>query len=116
MGNAGNKEEVQQSDGDLRAAIQQGLLGQLREQQNDGPYFLNLVDDYMAFWDIKSGLIQDVQKRGVMVKWKNGEKQSGHKKNDSISELIRVNTQMMKILQQLNIKAAMLHEDPVDDY
>lgn len=111
-----NDKLAKQLGGDLRPAIQQGLLDRLREQQNDGPYFLNLVDDYMAFWDIKNGLIQDVQKRGVMVKWENGEKQSGHKKNDSISELIRVNTQMMKILQQLNIKAAMLQEEPEEDY
>ncbi|WP_228551051.1 ribonuclease H family protein [Sporosarcina cascadiensis] len=101
---------------ELRAIIHQGLLDQLKEHEIDGPYFINLLNDYMAFWDIKNGLIRDIQQRGVMVEWRNSDTQFGHKKNDSIAELIRVNTQMMRILQQLNFKVQVPREEPEDDY
>lgn len=63
--------------------------------------FGDLVDDYMHFWDVKNKLIADINDRGVAVLGGNGVM----KKNDSVGELSKVNTQMLKILSELNLKA-----------
>ena len=97
----------------LRELIKKDLLTQLEENGTFGSHFKDLVDDYMALWDIKNELIADIGKRGVVVKWSNG-KQSGEKKNDSIQELNKTNAQMLKILSELGLKAIETSKD--DDY
>ena len=71
-------------------------------------HFLDLVEDYMAMWDIKNNLIADIEERGVSVLGANG----FMKKNDSINELNKTNTQMLKILNELGLKAV---SEEVDD-
>ena len=76
---------------------------------------MDLVDDYLALWDTKNLLIADIDARGACVKWDNGGGQEGFKKNDSISELVRVNAQMLKILSELGLKAVETKEAADDD-
>lgn len=93
-----------------KAQIKQDLIDQLERQNIYGQHYLDLVNDYMALWDIKNKLIQDIKKRGVAIKWetynRDGEVvQSGYKKNESIAELNKTNAQMLKILSELGLKA-----------
>ena len=60
----------------------------------------------MALYYIKNKLIRDIKERGVSVKYQNGPNQWGHKKNDSVSELVRTNAQMLRILDELGLRAA----------
>ena len=60
----------------------------------------------MSMWDIKNQLIENIQEKGVSIRYQNGENQYGFKKNDSISELNRTNRQMLTILNDLGLKAA----------
>ncbi|WP_144520137.1 P27 family phage terminase small subunit, partial [Bacillus thuringiensis] len=69
------------------------------------------VEDYMSFWDIKNKLIADVKDRGVSVLGANG----FMKKNDSINELNKTNTQMLKILNELGLKVVSEEVDEDDD-
>lgn len=71
----------------------------------------------MSMWDIKNKLIKDIKTRGVTVEYKNGANQFGHKKNDSISELNKTNAQMLKILNELGLKASdiMMVDDDDDE-
>lgn len=85
----------------LRDKIRDDLLGQMRSNGVIRGHFLDLVEDYMSFWDIKNNLIADIEERGVSVLGANG----FLKKNDSISELNKTNAQMLKILNDLNLKA-----------
>ncbi|MEI4618527.1 P27 family phage terminase small subunit, partial [Bacillus cereus] len=71
----------------------------------------NLVEDYMAMWDIKNNLITDIKERGVSVLGANG----FMKKNDSINELNKTNTQMLKILNELGLKVVSEEVDEDDD-
>ncbi len=84
--------------------VKNDLLNQLEVKGIKARFYTDLVEDYMHLWITKSLLIADIEKRGVSVKWVNGQKQSGYKKNDSINELNKTNTQMLKILEQLDIK------------
>jgi Phage terminase, small subunit. len=93
--------------------IRQDLIDQLERKGIYGCHYLDLIDDYMALWDIKNKLIRDIRKRGVSVFWSNGGGQEGYKKNDSISELNKTNAQMLKILSELNLKAG--SAGPADD-
>lgn len=88
-----------------KTEIKEDLLDQLDRQGIVGKQYTDLVNDYMAMWDIKNKLIADIKKRGVSVEYQNGPNQRGYKKNESISELNKTNAQMLKILKELGISA-----------
>lgn len=86
--------------------IKKDLIDQLERNGVVGNQYQDLVDDYMALWDIKNKLIKDIRARGVSVEWRNGGGQGGVKKNESIAELNKTNAQMLKILSDLGLKAS----------
>ena len=88
-----------------KADIKKDLLDQLERNGVYGKHYLDLIEDYMSLWTIKNKLIADIRKRGVSVYWCNGGGQEGYKKNDSIAELNKTNAQMLKILNELGLKA-----------
>lgn len=103
-----------------REGIKKDLLDQLERNGVHGNHYLNLIDDYIALWEIKEKLIKDIKKRGVSIKWetynREGEVvQSGYKKNDSIAELNKTNAQMLKILSELGLKAEKQERGEGDD-
>ncbi|WP_410974001.1 P27 family phage terminase small subunit [Bacillus pacificus] len=91
----------------LRDTIRDNLIGQMRSNGVTHTYFLDMVDDYMSFWDVKNSLIADINERGVSVLGANG----FLKKNDSINELNKTNNQMLKILNELGLKAVSEDDD-----
>ncbi|WP_423739230.1 P27 family phage terminase small subunit [Clostridium sporogenes] len=95
----------------LASEIKEDLLKQLEENETHGKHYEDLVNDYIALWDIKNRLIADIKERGVSVEWNNG-RQVGMKKNDSIPELNKTSAQMLKILSELGLKPS----PKVDDY
>lgn len=102
-----------------KGRIKKDLLDQLERKGVQGKYYIDLVNDYIALWEIKNMLIQDIKKRGVAIPWqtlnKDGEiVQSGHKKNESIAELNKTNAQMLKILKELDIKPEPIEPPEVD--
>lgn len=105
---------VQEVQG-LGKEIKQDLLEQLKQNETYGKHYEDLVSDYMALWDIKNRLIEDIKERGVSVEWNNG-RQVGKKKNDSISELNKTNAQMLKILSELGLKPSPkeIEDDDID--
>ena len=88
-----------------KTQIKQDLIDQLERRGVYGQHYLDLINDYMALWDIKNDLISDIKERGVTVKYQNGANQWGYKKNDSVTELTKVNAQMLKILSELGLRA-----------
>ncbi len=108
------KRRITAKDKKLREDIKSDLLLQLEDMETRGTFFEDMVEDYMSFWDVKNDLIYDIKTRGVVNIWKNSESQYGYKKNDSVSELVRVNAQMLKILHQLNIKTDLQADDDGD--
>lgn len=88
---------------ELAEEIKVDLLNQLKQNETYGKHYEDLVNDYIALWDIKNRLIEDIQEHGVSIEWNNG-KQCGKKKNDSIPELNKTSAQMLKILSELGLK------------
>lgn len=95
--------------------IKKDLLDQLDRNGIYGKQFKDLVNDYMSLWIVKSLLIDDIKSRGVSIKWNNGGGQSGFKKNDSIAELNKTNAQMLKLLNELGIKATVADSGDDDE-
>jgi phage terminase small subunit len=98
-----------------KIAIKKDLLNQLERNGVIGEHYLDLINDYMSFWDIKNKLLKDIKDRGVSVRYDNGGGQSGYKKNDSLAELSKTNTQMLKILNDLGLKATEMEPANGDD-
>ena len=67
----------------------------------------------MVLWKTKNALIEDIDKRGVSTIYNNGGGQSGYKKNGSVDQLLKVNQQMLKLLDSLGIEPSQGGE--VDD-
>jgi len=97
-----------------KTMIKNDLLDQLERNGVYGNFYIDMVNDYMALWEIKNKLIADIKKRGVSVHWNNGGGQEGYKKNDSIAELNKTNGQMLKILNELGIKPSRSDGDEDD--
>lgn len=84
--------------------IKQDLLDQLDRNGTTGKHYIDLVNDYIDLWETKNMLIEDIKERGVRARYDNGGGQFGYKKNDSVDQLLKVNMQMLKLLDNLGIK------------
>jgi len=96
---------------DKAKMIKKDLIQQLEEKEVDNEYYKDLVDDYIKLYGMKNQLAADIEERGVSIKWQNSETSFGYKKNDSITEFVRVNSQMIKILKDLNFRPSEVEEE-----
>jgi phage terminase small subunit len=97
-----------------RNKIEKDLLNQLGDNKNNSHY-TELIKDYLFMWDTMQELKLDIKERGVSVFWQNSETQFGYKKNDSIREMTTVSNQMLKILNDLDLKPSKAEEVDEDD-
>ncbi len=87
----------------MRKAIKTDLMEQMERNGTTGQYYTDLVDDYMALWDVKKLLLADIQERGAVVDYISNNGTMNKKKNDSVGELVKVNDRMVKLLDALGI-------------
>ncbi len=99
----------------LYEEIKNDLIDQLDRNGILGKYYIDLVNDYMDLWVTKCLLVDDIQKRGVNIKYNNGGGQIGYRKNDNIDQRIKVNAQMLKLLSEIGIKPSKMDGDRDDD-
>lgn len=83
--------------------IRENLLAKLEQNGNSTEYYTDLVEDYISMWTTKELLKKDIEDRGVRTKYDNGGGQSGYKKNESVEQLVKINAQMLKLLNELGI-------------
>ena len=95
--------------------IKKDLIHQLKLKKAAIPTFLSQVNDYMAMWVAKEMLISDIEERGAFISYDNGGGQTGIKKNDSVTDQIKVNAQMLKLLDALDIKSISLISEEKDE-
>lgn len=87
-----------------REKIKADLVEQLEMSGNDTEYYLDMVEDYMSLWETKNLLIEDIDNRGVVVETVSANGTRNQKKNDSVGDLVKINAQMLKLLDSLGIK------------
>lgn len=95
--------------------LREFMLAQLAERGDDTAIFKDIVNDYVALWVVKQNLIKDIAERGVNLPYKNGRYQSGFKQNESVMNLLKINTRMMKILSDLGLKTVEAESGNEDD-
>lgn len=100
---------------DLRKAIKADLLEQLERNCTTGQYYTNLVDDYMIMWDTKNQLAEDIENRGAVVDKVYSNGTITQENNRSTEQFLKVNAQMLKLLDSLGIKPAQVEDDTDDE-
>jgi len=91
--------------------IKNDLMNQLQYKNAYTPTFISQINSYMSMWVSQSLLNMDIEERGTYVTYSNGGGQEGTRKNDSVAESIKVNAQMLKLLDALDIKSTTLRSN-----
>lgn len=86
--------------------IRKDLIKQLKERGTSQAHYESLVDDYIKFWNVKEELLADINERGVNIEYTNTAGHQAWKRNDSVSEVVKVQNQMLKILGDLGISGS----------
>ena len=96
--------------------IKESLVKQLELHGKTAGFYMDLVEDYLFYWDMKKKLIADIKKKGVRYSAINGNGITVEKANESIQNLQKTTVTMLKILADLNLKEPMHDSDPETDY
>ena len=99
-----------------KTEIKESLLEQLRLQNKTSDFYLDLVSDYMDYWSLKKKLITDIRKKGIRYETANGNGIEVEKPNESVTNLPKITTAMLKILNDLNLKEPLSNSSAEDDY
>lgn len=99
-----------------KTEIKESLLEQLRLQNKTSDFYLDLVGDYMDYWTLKKKLIADIRKNGLRYETVNGNGITVEKPNESVTNLPKITTAMLKILNDLNLKEPLSDSSVEDEY
>ena len=95
--------------------IRTDLKQQLEDLNKYGKVYDDLIEDYLQMVKTKDALKQDVKDKGLRYKVKTGNGFMQVKPNESIEKFIKVNNQMLKILETLGLKAPPESDQGDDD-
>ena len=98
-----------------RLRIRSDLVDQLERNGTVEEYYRDLIEDYMHLWDAKNSLIDDIDRRGVTCIYTSNSGQENRKKNESVGELLKVNAQMIKLLDAIGISPSQDESGDEDD-
>lgn len=90
--------------GPKKNQIKQDLLNQLEAQGKYDEFYVDLVEDYMLLYDLKKSLRKDIKDNGLRYKAINGNGFEVEKPNESVLNFTKINTQMLKILNDLGLQ------------
>lgn len=99
-----------------KSEIKASLMEQLRLQNKTSDFYLDLVNDYMNYWSLKKKMVSDIRKNGIRYKSINGNGIEVEKPNESVTNLTKITTAMLKILNDLNLKEPLSDSSAEDDY
>lgn len=89
---------------DKKQTIKEDLQNQLISQNKFGKQFDDMIEDYLYFVDMKERLQHDIDINGIRYRTTGGNGFTTYKPNESCERLLKVNAQMLKILQDLDLK------------
>ena len=88
-----------------KQAIKEDLQNQLISQNKFGKQFDDMIDDYIYLVELKEILQHDIDLNGIRYKTTGGNGFTTYKPNESCERLLKTNAQMLKILQDLELKS-----------
>lgn len=86
-----------------KSEVKESLLIQLSQMGVTQEHYMDLINDYMGLWDVKTQLIRDIRKRGIVYTDASSTGIKQQKNNPSVKELVLVNKQMLSILKELGL-------------
>ena len=100
-----------------RTSIEKSLIEQLEAQGKATKYAIDLVGDYMRYYDVKKILFEDIAKNGLRIKLVNGNGFETEKPNESVPNLNKITATMLKILAELGLKdPAVVNKSDEEEY
>lgn len=106
------KQKNEEVESDKIIAIRNDLKNQLLEQNRFGKQFEDMIEDYIYLVKLKDKLQEDIDKKGIRYTVQTGNGFKQQKPNESVVNILKVSNQMLKILEDLDLKAPELPEDP----
>ena len=100
---------------ELRDAIRADLLEQLERNGTVGKYYTDMVDDYMTMWDVKNQLADDLAENGAVRERHYANGTVAMENSKSTDQLLKVNAQMLKLLENIGIGLAQVEGDDDDE-
>ncbi len=85
--------------------VREDLQNQLIVQNKFGKQFDDMVEDYIFLIRLKEDLQYDIAANGLRYSSMTGNGYTISKPNESVQNILKVNGQMLKILQDLDLKA-----------
>lgn len=100
---------------DKTESIREDLKNQLISQGKFGKQFDDMIEDYLYLVELKERLKYDIDENGIRYENTGGNGFTTFKPNESCERLLKTNAQMLKILQDLDLKAPDEGGDEGDD-
>ena len=98
-------QQLEEETKDKKQSIKEDLKNQLIAQNKFGKQFDDMIEDYLYFVELKEKLQNDLNINGFRYKTIGGNGFTTYKTNESYERLLKTNGQMLKILQDLELKA-----------
>lgn len=95
--------------------IKDDLLEQLEAQGKYQNYYLDLIEDYMKYYDLKRKCQRDIKEKGLRYEVVSGNGFKSEKPNESVQNLMKITTTMLKILDELGLQNPINTSDNSDD-
>lgn len=97
--------EKQKEITDKKEAIKEDLRKQLMSQGKFGKHFDDMIEDYLYLVELKEKLKVDINDNGIRYKLTSGNGFTTYKPNESCERILKTNAEMLKILQELDLKS-----------
>ena len=98
------EKELEERIKDKKEAIKEDLKKQLLDQNKFGKQFDDMIEDYLYFVELKERLQYDLDMNGIRYRSTGGNGFTTYKPNESYERLLKTNAQMLKVLQDLDLK------------
>ena len=95
--------------------IKDDLLEQLEAQGKYQNYYLDLIEDYMKYYDLERKCQRDIKEKGLRYEVVSGNGFKSEKPNESVQNLMKITTTMLKILDELGLQNPINTSDNSDD-
>ena len=103
-------------ENEKRKNIKKDLLNQLELKGMYQSYYIDMVEQYMQYYDVKNELMKDIKDNGVRVEVTSGNGFVTSKINESIIMVQKTTPLMLKILKDLGLERPILEDAADDDY
>lgn len=86
-----------------REKIRESLMMQMQAKGMVGDHFADMAEDYMAMYDLKAKLLEDIETRGTKVETPASGGRTALKTNESLLDMLKVNKSMVDMLKNLGL-------------